>query len=195
MDYFLELFLEVVPFVIAVGIIYVILRAVRLKRRGLNRDNWVRECVRLAFVCYIAGLLGLVWAPNAMWGQLWLFFRYGWPMDWWNIMFKGTYSLDFGFLDVDSGAFVHSMRVGNVAMFVPLGLLLPLRWSALTVPKALAAGICMDLVIEVVQPAFGRSFDMEDLLCNTLGILLGLGVYCLIRLVFPRFVGTCRGES
>lgn len=194
MDYFVELFVEIVPFVIIVGAIYLVLRAVQLKRRGLSRENWLREMVRLAFVCYLAGLLTLVWAPNAMWGQIWQFFRYGWPMDWWKAMFKGTYSFNFGFLDVASGAFVHSMRVGNVAMFVPLGFLLPLRWPELTVPKALGVGICIDLVIEVVQPMFGRSFDLEDLLCNTLGILVGLAIYALLRLAVPRFVRACQGE-
>lgn len=195
MDYFLELFIDVLPFVIIVGTIYVILRAIRLKRRGMRRDSWLRELVRLAFVCYMAGLLGLVWAPNAMWGQIWLFFRYGWPMDWWKIMFKGEYNFYLGFLDIVSGAFVRSMRLGNVAMFVPLGLLLPLRWPRLTTFKALGVGICIDLVIEVVQPAFGRSFDMEDLICNTLGILLGLGACCLLRLAVPKFVRACQGNS
>lgn len=195
MGYFLGLFVEVLPFVVVVGTIYVIIRAVWRKRRGLGRDNWLRELTRLVFVCYMAGLLGLVWAPNAMWGQIWLFLRYGWPMDWWKIMFKGTYSFDLRLGDVVSGAFVHSMRVGNVAMFVPLGLLLPLRWPQLTIPKALGAGACIDLAIEAVQPVFGRSFDMEDLICNTLGILLGLGAYRLLRSAAPRFIRACRGEG
>lgn len=193
MDCFLKLFIEVLPFVIAVGAVYLALRAVRLKRRGLRWDHWLRELVRLAFVCYMAGLLGLVWAPNAMWGQLWQFFRYGWPMDWWKIMFTGEYSFDISFLGLFSGEFVRSMLVGNVAMFVPLGLLLPLRWPGLTAPRALAAGVCIDLVIEVVQPVFGRSFDMEDLVCNTLGVLIGLAGYLLLRLAAPGFVRTCRG--
>lgn len=195
MDYFVELFFEVVPFAVIVGTVYVVFRALRLKRRGLSRDNWLRELVRLAFVCYMAGLLGLVWAPNAMWGQIWQFLRCGWPMDWWKIMFTGEYSFDISFLGLISGEFVRSMLIGNVAMFVPLGLLLPLRWPQLTVSKALGIGVCVDLVIEVVQPVFGRSFDLEDLICNTLGVLLGLGACLLFRLAAPKFVRSCQGEG
>ena len=195
MDYYLELFLEIIPFVIFAAAVYSILRAMRLNRRGLGRDRWPRECVRLAFVCYMAGLLALVWAPNGMWGGLWLFLRYGWPMECWGMMFRGEYSFDISFLGLVSGQWVRSMLLGNVLMFIPLGLLLPLRWPELTAPRALAVGICIDLVIEVVQPVFGRSFDMEDLVCNTLGILLGLGMYLLIRLICPKFVYICQGKS
>lgn len=195
MDYYLELFLEIIPFVIFAATVYGILRAMRLRRRGLGWDSWPRECVRLAFVCYMAGLLALVWAPNGMWGGLWLFLRYGWPMECWGMMFRGEYSFDIFFLGLVSGQWVRSMLLGNVLMFIPLGLLLPLRWPELTAPRALAVGICIDLVIEVIQPVFGRSFDMEDLVCNTLGILLGLGMYLLIRLICPKFVYICQGKS
>lgn len=195
MEYYLELFLEVIPFVTIAAAVYGILRAMRLKRRGLSRDNWFRECIRLAFVCYMAGLLALVWAPNGMWSGLWLFLRYGWPMECWGMMFRGEYNFDISFLGLVSGQWVRSMLLGNVLMFIPLGLLLPLRWPRLTMPKALAAGICIDLAIEVVQPVFGRSFDVEDLICNTLGILLGVGIYLLLRLAAPQFVCICQEES
>ena len=195
MDYIMELLIEVIPFVMTVGAIYIVLRAVSLKRRGSGRDSWPRECVRLAFVCYMAGLLALVWAPNGMWGGLWLLLRYGWPMECWGMMFRGEYSFDISFLGLVSGQWVRTMLLGNVLMFVPLGLLLPLRWPGLSLPKVLAAGACIDLTIEVVQPVFGRSFDMEDLFCNTLGILLGLGIYIVLRRIFPRFIRMCQGKS
>lgn len=69
----------------------------------------------------------------------------------------------------------------NIAMFVPLGVLLPLaakpfrRWYWM-----LAAGAGTSLLIEVLQYIFGRGqADIDDLLCNTLGAMLG---YCLYML-------------
>ena len=68
--------------------------------------------------------------------------------------------------------------VGNVLMFVPVGLLLPLavgtRWRTSTL---LCAGL--SLVIELVQLVQGRSADIDDVLLNTLGGALGaaLGVW------------------
>lgn len=69
----------------------------------------------------------------------------------------------------------------NIAMFVPLGILLPLaakpfrRWY-----RMLAAGVGLSLAIEVLQFFLGRGqSDVDDLLCNTLGAMLG---YCLCML-------------
>lgn len=72
----------------------------------------------------------------------------------------------------------------NIAMFVPLGVFLPLaakpfrRWYWM-----LAAGAGTSLIIEVTQYILGRGqADVDDLICNTLGAMLG---YCLCML----FVG------
>lgn len=69
----------------------------------------------------------------------------------------------------------------NVAMFFPLGALLPLaakpfqRWYWM-----LATGMGTSLVIEMFQYILGRGqADVDDLICNTLGTMLG---YCLCML-------------
>ena len=69
----------------------------------------------------------------------------------------------------------------NVAMFLPLGVLLPLavkrfqRWYWM-----LAAGAGISLVIEGLQHFLSRGqADVDDLICNTLGAMLG---YCLVML-------------
>ena len=69
----------------------------------------------------------------------------------------------------------------NIAMFLPLGVLLPLaakpfrRWYWM-----LAAGAGTSLVIEVLQYLLGRGqADVDDLICNILGAMLG---YCLCML-------------
>lgn len=69
----------------------------------------------------------------------------------------------------------------NIAMFVPLGVLLPLaarpfrRWYG-----TLAAGAGTSLAIEALQYLLQRgSADVDDLFCNTLGTMLG---YCLCML-------------
>ena len=70
----------------------------------------------------------------------------------------------------------------NIAMFIPFGVLLPLavktfrRWYWMFV-----AGTGTSLVIEIVQYILGRGqADVDDLICNTLGAMLG---YCLYGLV------------
>lgn len=70
----------------------------------------------------------------------------------------------------------------NIAMFLPLGVFLPLaakplrRWYWM-----LAAGAGTSLIIEVIQYILGRGqADVDDLICNTLGAMLG---YCLCMLL------------
>ena len=70
----------------------------------------------------------------------------------------------------------------NIAMFLPLGVLLPpaakpfRRWY-----WTLAAGGGTSLVVESLQYILGRGqADVDDLICNTLGAMLG---YCLCMFV------------
>lgn len=72
----------------------------------------------------------------------------------------------------------------NIVLFVPLGLLLPLVWkhSARWHRIALIA-FCVSAIIELSQllPGAARSFDVDDLICNTLGGLVGFALYVVIR--------------
>lgn len=77
--------------------------------------------------------------------------------------------------------------LGNVAVFVPLGLLMPWafpalrRWWAATL---LCGGL--SLAIEFTQLFLARSVDVDDLLLNTLGGLLGYLLFALGRALFSR---------
>ncbi len=73
--------------------------------------------------------------------------------------------------------------IGNVAMFIPSGIILPIVCKRVdTFPKVLAAGAGMSLCIEVLQLPFSvRASDVDDLILNTLGVIAGFGINTLIR--------------
>ena len=73
--------------------------------------------------------------------------------------------------------------IGNTAMFLPLGIVWPGVFKKLsTHGKVILAGVGVSLTIEVLQlPFFGRSTDIDDLILNTLGFLMGYGMYLLVR--------------
>ena len=73
--------------------------------------------------------------------------------------------------------------IGNVAMFIPLGIVWPAVYKELNTPvKAIAAGAGVSFVIEILQlPFFDRATDVDDLLLNTLGFLVGYGIYLLVK--------------
>lgn len=73
--------------------------------------------------------------------------------------------------------------LGNVAMFIPSGIILPLLYRKLDrLWKVVGVGALMSLGIEILQlPFFGRTTDADDLVQNTCGVLIGYGIYALAR--------------
>lgn len=74
------------------------------------------------------------------------------------------------------------MIIGNIAMFVPMGFLLPLVTKIKDRKNLLRASVLIPLACEVLQLIFGRSFDIDDLICNFVGILIGAAIaHCVLR--------------
>ena len=73
--------------------------------------------------------------------------------------------------------------IGNSAMFIPLGIVWPSVFKQLdTHKKVIAAGVGYSLLIEILQlPFFDRVTDIDDLLLNSLGFLMGYGIYLLVK--------------
>ncbi len=68
--------------------------------------------------------------------------------------------------------------LGNVALFLPLGILLPLNLPRLNRQGRLVLIVFLiSLTAEVIQRSLGVGvFDVDDILLNTLGGLLGYGL-------------------
>lgn len=75
--------------------------------------------------------------------------------------------------------------IGNVAMFIPSGIVLPIIYKRLdTFAKVLLAGEGISLCIEIIQLPFSvRATDIDDLILNTVGVIMGYGIYALTRYV------------
>ena len=75
--------------------------------------------------------------------------------------------------------------IGNTTMFIPLGIVWPAVFKKLdTHTKVIAAGIGFSLCIEILQLLFfDRVTDIDDLILNSLGFLIGYGIYLLVKAV------------
>ena len=75
--------------------------------------------------------------------------------------------------------------IGNAAMFVPSGIVLPVVYRGLnTHRKVISAGIGISLCIEILQlPFYDRVSDIDDLILNTIGVIVGYGIYSLLQCV------------
>ena len=81
----------------------------------------------------------------------------------------------------------------NAIMFAPLGFLLPAyferyrHWG-----RTLAAGFLTSLTVELIQLFTFRATDVDDLIMNTLGTLVG---FLLAKLVLRRRTAVYRGKK
>lgn len=67
--------------------------------------------------------------------------------------------------------------VGNIILFMPLGLLLPIMYQRITWAHVFIAGIALSLALETLQLMLRiGSFDVDDIILNVFGVLLGLAV-------------------
>jgi glycopeptide antibiotics resistance protein len=81
---------------------------------------------------------------------------------------------------------VHYARA-NLALFFPLGILIPLVWKRVRLRRGILIAVALSVGIELVQyfsSAWGsyRSADVNDVLLNVLGACVGLAVVFLLRL-------------
>ena len=73
--------------------------------------------------------------------------------------------------------------IGNTAMFIPLGIVWPTVFKKLNTPgKVITAGVGVSLTIEILQlPFFNRATDVDDLILNSIGFVIGYGIYLLVK--------------
>ncbi len=190
-------FTSVVPPVLLAAVIYVLVRRLWLNKRGLSRNGWGNEAARLLLVCWLAGLLALVWTPGNFWIKLQNCLFHGIPLELGEWFCTGGFSFSVSFPGLVAGALSGGswQVLGNVLLYVPLGLLLPLVWKSAGWGRTAAVGLALSLVTELVQPVVGRSFDVDDVIANALGTLMVFRLFPLVRVLAPNAVERCRSAK
>ena len=99
-----------------------------------------------------------------------------------------------GLFEYDKYSFIRQV-VGNIVMFIPLGLLLPLlaqkyRNIKVIIKYSLFTSLLIEIAqliisIIVIKGAF-RVFDIDDLIMNVLGGIIGYVLYSNLRTIFEK---------
>ncbi|MDO4287220.1 MAG: VanZ family protein [Eubacteriales bacterium] len=79
----------------------------------------------------------------------------------------------------------------NVLLFIPLGVMLPLLWNNCGFLQTVGTGFLLSGLIELSQLFNFRATDINDLLMNTIGVLLGYVIF----LLFFRRVTVCLADT
>lgn len=70
--------------------------------------------------------------------------------------------------------------VGNMLIFTPIGLFVPMLWRKLNAWwKVFLVGFGMTCLIESIQFFIGRSTDIDDVILNTVGVMIGYGLFAI----------------
>ena len=174
------------PFLIVSAIAvpcWLLLRLYRARTTG-HRLSLPRELVLLTFVVYLSGLASATLGPNrpsravveAMVG-----------VD----LRPSLASLTCSDATLPRGSpargFCMRNARGNLVLFFPLGILLPLVWTRLRFWRGVQIAIALSVSIELLQlvsMAWGshRTADVNDVILNVTGACLALGVVSLLRL-------------
>lgn len=191
------------PALVALGILWLCRgwRKQRLSANGLETTK-AHETALAVFVAFCAGLAALTLFPRGFWDIL-TQLRYGGNpfsryISWERIVER------LGWLDemltpfqeirrtFRVGGWFWFMLVGNIMMFIPIGFCPGLLWRKWTWWKALLVGFCTSSAIEFVQFFIGRSTDIDDVILNTTGAVLGYALYGMLTKLWPAVGAACK---
>lgn len=108
----------------------------------------------------------------------------------WDIIDKGGLELSIQSAKISlipfssDGFFTYIM---NIIMLMPLGFLVPYIWKNFrNIYKVTIIGFLFSLFIEISQIPTNRAVDIDDLIMNTIGAMLGYTIWKMIGKVFFR---------
>jgi glycopeptide antibiotics resistance protein len=162
---------------------WLVFRLYRLRTPG-HGLSFYREILLLTFVVYISGLAVATLIPNHN-SRLAAAAAMG--IDLHPNLASLTCSSAILPRGSTAQAFcVHNAK-GNVMLFFPLGILIPLVWRRLRFWKGIQIAVALSLSIEIVQyfsrAWSNRSVDVNDVILNVVGACLGLLLVSLLRLL------------
>lgn len=178
-----EFIVERLPAVLFVTLAATAVRWLLIRRGSLHRRSVPHEAAVIVFACYAAVVVSLTFLP----------------LPFWRFMFSPSpshYEFNSTLLalwrgEYTTGKWGMTMLIANVLMFIPLGFLMPVLWRQTwwqTLLTALAAILC----IELIQPFFDRSFDVDDIFLNFAGSAIGLLLSAIPRALCPKLVSKFR---
>ena len=172
-------FLQMIPIALVTCVLYVFYR----RRREKDCPLWSAVTASL-FPAYFASLIGLT-LFSRMIGDAYYFLFYHqapWPVGeggyrWLSLIYD--FKLDF-FRDFSTE------NLGNIFLFLPFGILYPLFRPGSTWQRTLLMGIAASLMIENIQPLMDRSFDINDIVLNTIGVVVSTAVFFSLRRLLSK---------
>ena len=75
--------------------------------------------------------------------------------------------------------------IGNIGVFIPIGIITAYLFGG-SLKKTILSGSAISVFIEVVQLPLQRTTDIDDVILNTTGTVIGFFLYQLINMVLKK---------
>lgn len=174
-DTYPGLFLQMLPIALLAGAVYVLVRTRREPRLSTGQ-----AVLGSLFVCYLTALVGLTLFEKLIGGAYYRLFYHmpsGQNYRWFTLEY---------YLIPDSFHHFSAENLGNILLYLPFGILYPLFDRRASWKKTLCAGVLTCVAIELVQPIFDRSFDINDIILNAMGLAISTAIFFTLRAVVWR---------
>lgn len=95
--------------------------------------------------------------------------------------------------NITSNLFIKNV-IGNMILFLPFGLFASLYLKVEKVHLPLVLSLITSIAIEYVQMSIGRVFDVDDIILNVLGGIIGYIIYKILKSIGQSLPSFCRKE-
>ncbi|MBR2678115.1 MAG: VanZ family protein [Bacilli bacterium] len=95
--------------------------------------------------------------------------------------------------DITSRLFIKNV-LGNMIMFLPFGFFVSYYLKVEKIHLPIILTLIASVSIELVQLAIGRVFDVDDIILNMLGGIIGYFIYDLLRIIGSGLPKFCKSE-
>ena len=170
---------------------YIVFRIIFIKRKQ-KQIKVLNEIILAIFTIYIIALASQTIIPQWDFGRMSDTGKFYFDVSITNdlakvnlIPFKTLYQYLFQTnAHVDSWSVISLLNItGNIILFSPIGFVVPLLWAHWrSLKKMLLLGLAVTCFIEVTQLFIGRSTDIDDVILNTIGVLLGYRIFRLFKI-------------
>ncbi len=175
MNKIIEYALNMLPYMLLAVPIYAAARLIYIKVKK-RKTNWYREALLFCFTLFCAGLASQTVIPKLEFGINGLGIVQNGVHKTNLIPFKVFYETFNEMFYAGNVNYFLINFLGNVLLFAPFGVFFPVLWK-FSGAKTLLFGFGISLFIETAQLFLPRGTDVDDLILNTLGVALGIGIY------------------
>lgn len=190
MKFILMYITNIIPYICIILPIYCIFRVNYIKRKLNGKYKVWHEVGLIALVIFLIGIISQTIIPEFEFYNGKIKIAEFINTDRFNLVpFKIMYQTFIEVFRYKNISYFYISLLANILIFIPIGLLLPLLFEKYrNIKNTILFGIIFSLCIETTQIILPRATDIDDIILNAFGTLLGFGIFYIIKKYIPKII-------